>query len=56
VLANYSTDEIIHPYIEGDLADHISLNDRHLPDAMATPTLLNPIFGNKKKCWVWIDV
>jgi hypothetical protein len=25
------------------------LNDRHLPDALATPTLLNPMFGNEKR-------
>ncbi len=55
VLAKYSTVEIMHPYIERycdvyskDLADHLSLNDRHLPDALATPTLLNPMFGNEK--------
>ncbi len=56
VLAKYSTVEIMHLYIERycdvyskDLADPLSLNDRHLPDALATPTLLNPIFDNEKK-------
>jgi hypothetical protein len=56
VLANYSTVEIMHPYIERycdvyskDLADRLSLNDRHLPDALASPTLLNPMFGNEKR-------
>jgi hypothetical protein len=46
----------MHPYIERycdvyskDLADHLSLNDRHLPDALATTTLLNPMFGNEKR-------
>jgi hypothetical protein len=58
VLAKYSTVEIMHPYIvrycdvySKDLADRLSLNDRHLPDALATPTLLNPMFGNEKNCW-----
>jgi hypothetical protein len=56
VLAKYSTVKIMHPYIERycdvyskDLADHLSLNDRHLPDALATPTLLTPMCGNKKR-------
>ncbi len=56
MLANYSTVEIMHPYIERycdvyskDLADRLSLNDRHLPDALASPTLLNPMFGNEKR-------
>jgi hypothetical protein len=55
MLANYSTVEIMHPYIERycdvyakDLADHLFLNDRYLPDALATTTLLNPMFGSKK--------
>jgi hypothetical protein len=25
------------------------LNDRHLPDALVTPSLLNPLFGNKTR-------
>jgi hypothetical protein len=56
VLAKYNTVEIRHPYIERycdvyskDLADRLSLNDRHLPDALATPTLLNPMFGNETR-------
>jgi hypothetical protein len=56
LLANYSTVEIMHTYIESycdvcakHLVDHLSLNDRHLPDALATPTLLNPMLGNKKR-------
>jgi hypothetical protein len=56
VLAKYITVEIMHPYIERycdiyskNLADRLSLNDRHLPDALATPTLLNPMFGNEKR-------
>ncbi len=48
LLANYSTVEITHPFIERDLADHLSLNDRHLPDALTTPTLLKPMFGSKE--------
>ncbi len=64
VLKNYNTVEVMHPYIERywycnvyaqDLADHLSLNDRHLPDALATPTLLNPLFGNKKRIVVGLD-
>jgi hypothetical protein len=46
----------MHPYIERycdvhakDLADCLSLNARHLPHALATPTMLNPIFGSKKR-------
>ncbi len=46
----------MHPYIERycdvhakDPADRLSLNDKHLPDALATPTLLNLMFGNKKR-------
>jgi hypothetical protein len=27
----------------------LSLNERNLPDALATPTLLNPMFGSKKR-------
>jgi hypothetical protein len=56
VLAKYSTVEIMHPYIKRycdvyskDLVDSLSLNDRHLPDALATPTLLNPMFVNEKR-------
>ncbi len=56
VLKNYNTVEVMHPYIERycnvytqDLADRLSLNDRHLPDALVTPSLLNPLFGNKKR-------
>ncbi len=56
VLKNYNTVEVMHPFIEKycnvyakDLADRLSLNDRHLPDVLATPSLLNPLFGNKKK-------
>jgi hypothetical protein len=57
VLRNYNTVEVMHPYIERycnvyaqDLADCLSLkNDRHLPDALETPSLLNPLFGNKKR-------
>ncbi len=56
VLAKYSTVEIMHPYIERycdvyskDLAGHLSFNDRQLPDALATPTLLNPMFSNEKR-------
>jgi hypothetical protein len=57
LLAKYSTVEIMYPYIERycdvyskDLADRLSLNDdRHLTDAFATPTLLNPMFGNEKR-------
>jgi hypothetical protein len=47
---------VMHPYIERycnvyaqDLADCLSLNDRHLPDALVTPSLLNPLFVNKKR-------
>ena len=46
----------MHPYIERycdvyskDLADRLSLNDRYLSDALATPTLLNPMFGSEKR-------
>ncbi len=57
VLANYNAVEIMHPYIERycdvytkDLSDHLSFNDRHLPeDALTAPTLLNPMCGNKKR-------
>ncbi len=64
MLAEYSTVEMMHPCIEKycnvnakDLAERLSLNQRNLPDALATPTLLNPMFGNEKKnCWIWIDV
>jgi hypothetical protein len=56
VLKTYNTVEVMHPYIERyctvyaqDLADCLSLNDRHLPDVLATPTLLNPLFGNEKR-------
>ncbi len=56
MLTKYSTVEIMHHYIERysdiyskDLADRFSLNDRHLPDALATPTLLNPMFGNENR-------
>ncbi len=56
VLAKYSPVEIMHPYTERycddhskNLADRLSLNDRHLHDALATPTLLNPMFGNEKR-------
>ncbi len=60
----YNPVEVMHPYIERlhkvyaqDLSDHLSLNDRHLSDALVTPTLLNPLFGKEKRnCWVWIDV
>ena len=56
VLKNYNTVEVMHPCIEKycdvyakDLADRLFLNDRHLPDALTTPSLLIPLFGNKKK-------
>ena len=55
-MKNYNTVEVMHPCIEKycdvytkDFADHLSLNDRHLPDALATPSLLNLLFGNEKK-------
>ncbi len=56
ILKNYNTVEVMRPYIERycnvyaqDLADHLSSNDRNVPDALATPSLLNPLFGNKKE-------
>ena len=64
VAAQYSTVERMDPCIEKycnvyakDLAERLSLNERNLPDALATPTLLNPMFGSKKmNCGIWIDV
>lgn len=54
--AQYSTVERMDPCIEKycnvyakDLAERLSLNERNLPDALATPTLLNPMFGSKKR-------
>ncbi len=32
-----------------DLAECLSLDKRNLPDALATPALLNPMFGNEKR-------
>ncbi len=56
MLAKYSTVEFMHPYIERycddyskDLVDCLSLNDRHLPDELAPPTLLNPMFSIEKR-------
>ena len=56
VAAQYSTVERMDPCIEKycnvyakDLAERLSLNERNLPDALATPTLLNPMFGSKKR-------
>jgi hypothetical protein len=56
VLKNYNTVEVMHPYIERycnvyaqDLADRLSFIDRYLPDALATPSLLNSLFGNNKE-------
>jgi hypothetical protein len=56
VLVEYSNVETMHPCIEKycnvcakDLAERLSLNQRNLPDALATPTLLNPMFGNEKR-------
>ena len=54
--AQYSTVERMDPCIEKycnvyakDLAERLSLNERNLPDALATPTLLNPMFGSEKR-------
>ena len=54
--AEYSTVETMHPCIvkycnvyAKDLAKHLSLNERNLPDALATPALLDPMFGNEKR-------
>jgi hypothetical protein len=56
VAAQYSTVERMDPCIEKycnvyakDLAERLSLNERNLPDALATPTLLNPMFGSEKR-------
>ena len=56
VAAQYSTVERMDPCIEKycnvyakDLAERLSLNERNLPDALATPTLLNPMFGNERR-------
>jgi hypothetical protein len=56
VAAEYSTVETMHPCIDKycnvyakDLAERLSLNERYLPDALATPALLNPMFGNEKR-------
>jgi hypothetical protein len=56
VLKNYNTVEVMHPYIERccnvyaqDLTDCLFLNDKHLPVVLATPSLLNSLFGNKKR-------
>ena len=31
-----------------DLSERLGLNETHLPNAVSFPTLLNPMFGNKK--------
>jgi hypothetical protein len=56
VLVEYSTVETMYLCIEKycnvyvkDLAKRLSLNERNLTDALATPTLLNPMFGNEKR-------
>ena len=56
VAAQYSNIERMDPCIEKycnvyakDLAERLSLNERNLPDALATPTLLNPMFGSEKR-------
>jgi hypothetical protein len=56
MVAEYSTVETMDPCIEKycnvyakDLAERLSFNERNLPDALATPTLLNPMFGSEKR-------
>ena len=52
----YSTVENMHPCIvkycdvyAKDLAERLSLDERNLPDALATPALLNPMFGYERR-------